>query len=855
MPLIKNITAISYSSQDSKHPLSGLLSGSGSWLCAADDRSGQLTADLQLDRALTISYIDVGNYNSMTLSIDVSRSCGTAGGCSLLPTVTLATPQQLREQQPQCKAVRMFKADDLNQAALKERWDRVRVTCTQPFKRGLQYGLAFLKFYCTDSLDSISYDRMNSLPSFNFIASASNSPCVTAKTPARLCLNSENDRKSSDQKKLLNKPVHHGQDHKSTSIFNIKTSKLITSDKEMIQGSPENSLRITNKNKGTATTDNSFNPLRHNNYIENIDPLLTRSPASGTPVGSLKKNPLQESGKSSSAASRFRSALEKLCAEGKTEPPVVVARRRFLSRITAASTGDGCADAGPSAPAAAERSRGARDESSRSSGESPNNWADLQQEFEYESLEFLISLDLQEKQILELRVADVRMQFEASRGAPLSRPQRCCFKNLALDFCGRRLNCSDQSSAENRLTPAVVRPSSASVCPSSAGSSTTSKGSISTGVAKKSKFTFKKLNFDGPGDTRGSPTGMKNNGFNRASPMPFNDDHARADGAGPSAPSPRNNVSVSRSPVVSPLSKSTKKRRKEEPKPVANGEWVSSKRIRTKVSRKSTSPSRKDVDVIEVVELNDEIDEFKKQWPSKDSGFIRNEDGWIQRLKSSQSQTIDSWELSDVSSIASNSPPGPSSKDKDKFSSPAFQPSHNSNNCVDEEILGTNSGVLRNYTALSNKLPDVVCPSDSLDELSNGTNTAENSQRNMAVSKNINTDQDLRSINSKSGFQLGAAPVDKYGLNSRRLINTDEEQEPEDRVACPLCGGLFVQSAVEEHAATCRHDDVHCDTEAVSMDSCEAENLSEPCPVCQKRWPRKEFECHVISCAERNFAQ
>jgi formate dehydrogenase maturation protein FdhE len=57
------------------------------------------------------------------------------------------------------------------------------------------------------------------------------------------------------------------------------------------------------------------------------------------------------------------------------------------------------------------------------------------------------------------------------------------------------------------------------------------------------------------------------------------------------------------------------------------------------------------------------------------------------------------------------------------------------------------------------------------------------------LNNGTNTNKDLGSINTNSGFQLGAAPTDKYGLNSRRRINTHEEQESEDRVVCPLCGG------------------------------------------------------------------
>ena len=42
-------------------------------------------------------------------------------------------------------------AGDLNQSVVKEKWDKIRIVCSQPFKRDLQFGLSFLKFYTTDT--------------------------------------------------------------------------------------------------------------------------------------------------------------------------------------------------------------------------------------------------------------------------------------------------------------------------------------------------------------------------------------------------------------------------------------------------------------------------------------------------------------------------------------------------------------------------------------------------------------------------------------------------------------------------------------------------------------------------------
>lgn len=56
--------------QDPKHRVVNLCSGgagrsSSPWLCHGAERSGLLKAELQLDRASTIAYIDVGQYGSV----------------------------------------------------------------------------------------------------------------------------------------------------------------------------------------------------------------------------------------------------------------------------------------------------------------------------------------------------------------------------------------------------------------------------------------------------------------------------------------------------------------------------------------------------------------------------------------------------------------------------------------------------------------------------------------------------------------------------------------------------------------------------------------------------------------------
>lgn len=40
--------------------------------------------------------------------------------------------------------VQMFRASELNKVAQAEKWDRIRLVCTQPFNRHLRCGLSFV---------------------------------------------------------------------------------------------------------------------------------------------------------------------------------------------------------------------------------------------------------------------------------------------------------------------------------------------------------------------------------------------------------------------------------------------------------------------------------------------------------------------------------------------------------------------------------------------------------------------------------------------------------------------------------------------------------------------------------------
>ncbi|KAM9221782.1 LOW QUALITY PROTEIN: protein XNDC1N [Dugong dugon] len=163
MAPVKISHVVSFSSQDPKYPVENLLnpdSQRGPWLSCPQDKSGQLKVELQLERAVPIGYIDVGNCGCAFLQIDVGRSSWSLDRpfVTLLPATMLMSLADSKQGKNR-SGVRMFKDDDFLAPASGESWDRLRLTCSQPFTRHQSFGLAFLRV--RSSLDSLE-DPMTS---------------------------------------------------------------------------------------------------------------------------------------------------------------------------------------------------------------------------------------------------------------------------------------------------------------------------------------------------------------------------------------------------------------------------------------------------------------------------------------------------------------------------------------------------------------------------------------------------------------------------------------------------------------------------------------------------------------------
>ncbi|CAN7945842.1 unnamed protein product, partial [Ixodes pacificus] len=122
------------------------------WKCATAGEK-QASVILQLEKASVISSIDIGNESSAFIEVLVARSSDAAPEFQvLLVASSFMSPMDAR-QGTNLNRVRMFSTDKLSQTFAKEKWDRIKVVCTQPFNKSMQYGLAFITLHSPEEMD------------------------------------------------------------------------------------------------------------------------------------------------------------------------------------------------------------------------------------------------------------------------------------------------------------------------------------------------------------------------------------------------------------------------------------------------------------------------------------------------------------------------------------------------------------------------------------------------------------------------------------------------------------------------------------------------------------------------------
>ncbi|XP_035677969.1 DNA repair protein XRCC1-like [Branchiostoma floridae] len=153
MPEIHLQKVVSFSSEDKTHTAENLLKSETyrKWKSASVGEK-QVTAIIQFDEPSQIHSIDIGNENSAFVEVLVGRASAQSDQDYqvLLVASSFMSPGESKQGNNPHR-VRMFGSEKMSSSVKDQKWDRVKIVCTQPFNKNVQYGLSFIKFHSPPS--------------------------------------------------------------------------------------------------------------------------------------------------------------------------------------------------------------------------------------------------------------------------------------------------------------------------------------------------------------------------------------------------------------------------------------------------------------------------------------------------------------------------------------------------------------------------------------------------------------------------------------------------------------------------------------------------------------------------------
>ncbi|XP_032415124.1 DNA repair protein XRCC1 isoform X1 [Xiphophorus hellerii] len=149
MPEIQLKHVISCSTEDNTHKADNLLSSDTyrKWK-AAKPGEKQTSVILQFEKEEQVHSIDIGNEGSAFIEVLVGNSSAVKDQDYevLLVTSSFMSPTESRNG-TNMNRVRFFGPNQLQKSTAQEKWDRVKIVCSQPYSKNIAYGLAFVKFH------------------------------------------------------------------------------------------------------------------------------------------------------------------------------------------------------------------------------------------------------------------------------------------------------------------------------------------------------------------------------------------------------------------------------------------------------------------------------------------------------------------------------------------------------------------------------------------------------------------------------------------------------------------------------------------------------------------------------------
>ncbi|XP_077077775.1 DNA repair protein XRCC1 [Siphateles boraxobius] len=149
MPEIKLKHVVSCSSEDNTHKADNLLSSDTyrKWKAARPGEK-QVSVILQLEKEEQIHSIDIGNEGSAFIEVLVGHSTSVKDQDFevLLVTSSFMSPTESRNG-TNTNRVRFFGPNQLVKATAQEKWDCVKIVCSQPYSKSIAYGVTFIKLH------------------------------------------------------------------------------------------------------------------------------------------------------------------------------------------------------------------------------------------------------------------------------------------------------------------------------------------------------------------------------------------------------------------------------------------------------------------------------------------------------------------------------------------------------------------------------------------------------------------------------------------------------------------------------------------------------------------------------------
>ena len=146
MPDIKLERVVSASSEDPSQKAENLLQNSGGrkWRCENPGEQ-QVSAVIKLSAASRITSIDIGNNGSAFVEVQVGKEANQEFKVILVASSFLS-PLESRNESNMTR-VRMFSTEKLSADVAKEKWDQIKIVCTQPFNKHIKYGISFISLH------------------------------------------------------------------------------------------------------------------------------------------------------------------------------------------------------------------------------------------------------------------------------------------------------------------------------------------------------------------------------------------------------------------------------------------------------------------------------------------------------------------------------------------------------------------------------------------------------------------------------------------------------------------------------------------------------------------------------------